>query len=183
MRFEANSRFFIIAGSVLVLLFFLGLARDLLLERNVAPAGREAPAIVIEGLDVVRDVEGDRWTVKAKRVVKRGDISDAETLDVVIESPDGTVWTVRSDRGKIFEAEENIHLESAVGRVKHSGGEFDWTAPRANWDQKKSVWKFPEGFEARDEKLIVSGTKGGMTMAGVLNVEEGAVVTWKEPAR
>ena len=43
--------------------------------------GREAPPVIIEGLDVVRDVEGDRWHVKAERVEKRGDISDAELLD------------------------------------------------------------------------------------------------------
>jgi len=183
MRFEGNRRFYLLAGGILVLLFSLGLARDLLLEKKVDPAGREMPPVIIEGLDVVRDVEGDRWHVKAERVEKRGDISDAETLDVVIESSYGTVWTIRSDRGKIYETRENIHLESAIGRVNHSDGDFDWTAPKANWNNKKAIWVFPDGFNVEDEQLLVSGDKGSMTMAGALVVEEGAVVTWKEVAR
>ncbi|GAB6279958.1 MAG: hypothetical protein STSR0007_00040 [Thermovirga sp.] len=180
---EANRRFYLVAGVVLALLFSLGLARDLLLESKVAPAGREVPPVVIEGLDVVREVEGDRWHVKAEKVEKRGEVDDAETLDVVIESKGGMVWTVHSDHGKIHEVAESVFLETAVGRVKHSDGEFDWAAPSAEWSGEKSLWNFPDGFEAWDENLAVTGRRGSMTMEGVLDVEEGAVATWKEPVR
>lgn len=183
MRFEGNRGFFMIGGAVLGLLFFLGLARDLLLDRRPATQVRESPPIIVEGLDVYRDVDGDKWQLKAENVVKRGDISDAKALFVVVESSGGAVWTIRSESGLIFEEAGDVLLESAAGNVVHSGGEFEWTAPRADWDPKKSMWIFPEGFEARDDKLLFSGKKGGMTMAGAVRVEEGAVVTWREPTR
>lgn len=183
MRFEGNRRFYLIAGGIFVLLFSLGLARDLLLEKKVSPADREVPPVIIEGLDVVREIEGDKWHVKAERVEKRGDISDAETLDVVIESPEGRVWTVRSERGKINDAEGDVFLETAKGLVNHSAGELEWTAPRADWNEKNALWSFPDGFEAWDEDMDVTGERGSMTMEGSLDVEEGAVVTWKKPAR
>ncbi|MDT8284534.1 MAG: hypothetical protein RQ767_03335 [Thermovirgaceae bacterium] len=183
MRFSGNRGFFMIAGAVLGLLFFLGLARDLLLDRKTAPPVRESPPIIVEGLEVYRDVDGDKWQLKAENVVKRGVVSDAEDLFVVVDSSGGTVWTIRSESGLIFEEAGDVLLESAAGNVDHSGGKFQWTAPRADWDPKRSMWIFPEGFEARDEKLLFSGKKGGMTMAGAVRVEEGAVVTWKDPAR
>lgn len=183
MRFEVNRRFFVTAGSVLAALFLLGLTRDLLLERKVAPSDREAPPIVIEGLDVVRDVEGDIWTVRAERVVKRGDISDAEVLDVIVESSKGNRWTVLADRGKIFEGNGDIFLESAEGTLGHSSGELEWRAAQADWHQECSLWDFPAGFEAKDDRLEVSGKRGAMSMEGALRVEEGAVATWKDAAR
>lgn len=183
MRFEGNRRFYIIAGGIVVLLFSLGLTRDLLLEKKVAPADREVPPIIIEGLDVVRDVKGDKWHVKAQRVEKRGDISDAEVLDIAIESPEGRVWTVRSERGKISDAEGNVFLESAEGLVSHSAGELEWTAPRADWNEKGALWNFPDGFKAWNADLDVTGKRGSMTMEGSLDVEEGAVVIWKKPAQ
>ena len=183
MRFENNRRFYLIAGGMLVLLFFLGLARDLLLKKKITPEGREQPPIVIEGLDVVRDVDGARWHVKAERVERRGDISDVEVLDVVIESSGGTVWMIRSDEGQIFEGSENIQLASAVGRVEHPDGGLDWTAPSAEWNKESSLWRFPDGFNAWDESVNVTGKKGFMSMEGTLDVEEGAVVTWKRSSR
>ena len=67
--------------------------------------------------------------------------------------------------------------------MKSPDGELAWTAPLANWNHVSSIWIFPEGFQAEDEKVLVSGDKGSMSMAGALVVEEGAVVTWKEAAR
>lgn len=184
MFFEGSRRMYIIAGTLLVLLFTVGLVRDLLLgKKPVAPDRGDGPPIVVEGLDVVRDLEGERWRMKAERVEKRGDVSDAEALDVVIEASGGVVWTVRSEKGRIFEASEDVQLESAVGRVKHTDGDLDWSAPRAEWNNSDSVWIFPEGFQAEDESLRINGDKGRMTMAGMLDVEKGAVVTWKGSAR
>jgi hypothetical protein len=178
MSFETNRRFYIVAAVVVVLLFSAGLARDLMLERKGSPDAPVEIPVVIEGLDLVREVEGDRWFVKSDRVVKRGEVSDAESLDVVIESPAGTVWKILSARGKIFDQAGDIFLDDAVGNVKSKSGAIDWTAPRAEWKESESRWFFPEGLEAWNDRVTLKGSIGSMTMDGTLDVREGAVVTW-----
>lgn len=183
MKIETNRRFYLIAAAVLVTLFAAGLARDLLLEKKAPGAKVEEIPIVIEGLDLVREVEGDMWFVKSDRVVKRGEVSDAESLDVVIESPGGTVWKVVSGKGKIFDEAGDVFLDNAVGSVKSESGVIDWMAPRAEWKESDSRWFFPEGFEAWDDRIRLEGVIGTMLMDGTLDVREGAVVTWEKTAR
>ena len=183
MAFESNRRFIVIAAVVLLLLFSVGLVRGLLLGEREAERPPETPPIVVEGLDVIREESGNDWHLKAERVEKRGDVSEAENLDVRIVSGTGTRWEVTAESGVVFETSMDVHLFVASGHISHPSWELEWDAQRADWDDEASIWRLPEGFEARDRQLVLEGTRGGITMSGSVVVEEGAVVTWHGSAR
>lgn len=183
MAFESKRRLFVIAAVVLLLLFSVGMVRDLLLDEREIERAPDAPPIVVEGLDVIREERGNDWHLKAERVEKRENVSEAEDLDIRIVSGTGTRWEVTAERGVVFETSMDVHLFFASGHISHSSGELEWKAPRADWDDNASIWKLPEGFEARDRQVVLEGSRGGITMSGSVVVEEGAVVTWHGSAR
>ncbi len=183
MRLEGNRRFLYVALAVLILLFALGLVKDLLLEEKAVHESPDIPPIIVEGLNVIRDENGHDWHLKAVRVEKKGDASEAESLTVHIISANGAIWDIFSPRGTIFEVSGEILLYEVTGHVSHGSGELDWSAPRADWDPERSQWILSEGFEARKEDLVLTGDRGGISMSGSVIVEEGAVVRWYGPVR
>jgi len=180
---ESKRRFFLVAAVVLVLLFSVGLVRDLLLSREDVAVSPEAPVIVVEGLDVTRQEKGDDWHLRAERAQKNGDLSEAEDIDLFIRSKTGALWDMTAPRGTIFEVTGGVRLFQVTGHITHPSGELDWIAPVADWDERDSVWMLPEGLEARDDRLVLVGSRGRITMSGSVVVEEGAVVTWKGTTR
>jgi len=174
----------VIAAIVVSLLFSVGLARDLLLGRSDdAVVKQETPALIVEGLDVVRQEKGDDWHMRAERAQRKENLSEAENIDVQIRSKTGTLWVITAPRGMIFEGSGEVKLFEVLGHISHPSGELDWSAPAAEWDGRDSVWRLPEGLEARDDRLVLGGSRGCITMAGSVVVEEGAVVTWQGKTR
>ncbi len=180
---ESKRRFFLIAAVVLVLLFAVGLVRDLLLGREDVAVSLETPAIIVEGLDVIRQEKGDDWHLRAERAQKSDDLSEAEDIDLFIRSKTGVLWDMTAPRGTIFEDSGGVRLFQVTGHITHPSGELDWNAPVADWDEGGSVWKLPEGLEASDDRLVLVGSRGRITMSGSVVVEEGAVVTWQGTIR
>lgn len=166
-----------------LLLFALGLARDLRMGNRVTDEKDTAPPVVVEGLDVDREMSGDLWSVKAVHVEQRGNVSDAESLDIVINTSGGTVWLVSADRGHVVETDEDITLYEAKGFVSSDVRPFFWKAPSAHWIPASETWMFDEGLEAWDDTVYLKGNKGIMPMSGDLRVEEGASVQWNEESR
>ena len=180
---ESKRRFFLIAAVVLVLLFAVGLVRDLLLGREDVAVSRETPAIIVEGLDVIRQEKGDDWHLRAERAQKSDDLSEAEDIDLFIRSKTGVLWDMTAPRGTIFEDSGGVRLFQLTRHITHPAGELDWNAPVADWDEGGSVWNLPEGLEASDDRLVLVGSRGRITMSGSVVVEEGAVVTWQGTTR
>jgi len=182
LRFEGNRRFLFVAAAVLMLLFAMGLVRDLLLEERTVQESPDVPPIIVEGLDVIREENGNDWHLSAERVEKKGDASEAEVLKVVIRSGSGAIWDIDSLRGTIFEVSGEILLYEVTGHIDHESGSLDWKAPRADWDPGRSLWVLPEGFEASKDAFVLTGERGGISMSGSVVVEEGAAVTWQGSA-
>ena len=180
---ESKRRLFMIAAIVLFLLFSVGLARDLLLGRSDDAPAPEIPTVIVEGLDVVRQEKGGDWYMRAERAQKKENLSEAENIDVHIRSKAGSLWDITAPRGMIFESSGEVRLFEVLGHISHPSGELDWSAPTAEWDDGDSVWRLPEGLEARDDRLVLEGSRGWITMSGSVVVEEGAVVTWQGKTR
>jgi len=179
-----NKKKLVAAGIALgFLLFALGLARDLRMGDRETDEKDTAPPVVVEGLDVDREMSGDLWSVKAVHVEQRGDVSDADSLDIVINTSGGTVWLISADRGHVVETDEDITLYEATGFVSSDVRPFFWKAPRAHWIPASETWLFDEGLEAWDDTVYLRGNKGIMPMSGDLSVEEGASVQWDEGSR
>lgn len=126
---ESKRRFFLIAAVVLVLLFSVGLVRDLLLSREDVAVSPEAPVIIVEGLDVTRQEKGDDWHLRAERAQKNGDLSEAEDIDLFIRSKTGALWDMTAPRGTIFEVTGGVRLFQVTGHITHPSGNSTGSRP------------------------------------------------------
>jgi lipopolysaccharide assembly outer membrane protein LptD (OstA) len=165
----------LIITAVIVVFFW----RDLNLANRVGNI--QLPDIIVENIEIERDINGKRWKLSSPRVEHRDGLFYGDSLDIKITESDGKYTRISADNGVFTKANNDIEMTGANALMKHKDGEFSLKAGRVEFKAETEQWFFSGGVILTDRKIKVEGKEGVYdAKSGKCIVSEGGVITWKE---
>ena len=165
----------LIITAVIVAFFW----RDLNLANRVG--GIQLPDIIVENIEIERDINGKRWELSSPRVEHRDGIFYGDSLDIKITESNGKYTRISADKGVFTKADNDIEMTGANALMKNKDGEFSLKAGRVEFKAETEQWFFSDGVILTDGKIKVEGKEGIYdTQSGKCIISDGGVITWKE---
>lgn len=140
------------------------------------------PGLVMENIQLAREISGDMWRVKVPYLDREGNIVTMKSLDVRREiSGDGGQWAFFG-RDAVYSFDKSIASVTGLrGVLDNKERAWSLESPRLNWEQEKNTFVFPEGLLIYDTEFLLSTPKASMDNSGVVLLEQGGVIQWVKP--
>ncbi len=153
--------------------------RDLNLSNRAADI--PLPDIIVENIEIEREINGAQWKLISPRVEHRDGLFYGESLDITITESGDKVTRISADKGVFTRANNDIEMTSADAEMTEKDKVYDLRAGRVEFKAAKELWSFFKGVMLTDGKITVEGKEGTYdARSGECTVTGGGVVTWKE---
>ncbi len=179
MKKISRRKAYTIAALIFAAVIIAFLWRDLNLANRAGDI--DLPDIIVENIEIDREINGKQWRLVSPRVEHREGIFYGDSLDVTITDPAGNITRVNAEKGVFTRASNDVEMTGADAFVKDKNGEFTLTAGRAEFKAETEQWFFSDGVILTDGKIKVEGKEGIYdTQRGKCIISNGGVITWKE---
>lgn len=153
--------------------------RDLTLPQRALEKAKTQ--VLVENLELEREISGDLFTVHAKEARKMQDERiEASSLDVGANLAGGGRWQMRAVSGSL-EPSGKILLSDVFARNLRKGTSLDVTAKEALWDPVRRQWDFAGGVLLRQGTMDAGGKSGVADPNGRVTLMGEAWATWERP--
>lgn len=170
---------FLLVLSLLIVVAGYVLWRDLTLPQRAREA--EKTEILVQNLELEREISGDIFRFKAKEARKmQGERIEAFSLDVGATLSGKENWELRSVSGSL-EPQGEIRLSEVFARNLRKGENLDIEAKQILWNPQKREWNFDGGVLVRQGSLKAGGTSGTAAPDGHVTLSGEAWATWEKP--
>lgn len=170
---------FLLALSVAAGLLAFVLWRDLSLPERARQTAKTQ--VLIENLELEREISGDLFQVKAKEARKMQDERvEASSLDVGATLGGGGRWKMRAASGSL-ETSGEIRLSEVIATNLRQGQDLDLEAKTVRWDTERRLWDLEGGITVRQGNLQAGGKNGVADPNGRVTLSGEAWATWQKP--
>ena len=174
---------------VLLGILFLGFAvlvryamRDMQLDVNLLREGlMRMPGLVMENLQMEREVSGDLWQVRVPYLDREKDLVTIRSLDVRRQIKEGGEWYFFGAEGVYSHDEGRAMVRGVHGTLETPERTWNLEGAVLRWDDKSREFTFPEGLTLYDSEFLLVTPKASMDEAGVVLLEKGGSLQWTRP--
>lgn len=168
-----------IAALVFIAVIVVFLWRDL----NLAKMGSDIPLpdIIVENIEIDRDINGKHWKLISPRVEHRDGLFYGEYLDITITESADKITRINALKGIFTRANNDIEMTSADAVMTEKNDIYNLKAGKVEFDAAKEIWNFFNSVMLTDGKITVKGKDGSYDVkSGECIITGGGVVSWKE---
>jgi hypothetical protein len=170
---------FLLALSVVAALGAFVLWRDLSLPERARQTAKTQ--VLIENLQLEREISGDLFRVQAKEARKLQDERvEASSLDVDANLRSGDRWQMRAASGSL-ETHGEIRLSDVFATNLRKGPDLDLEAKTVRWNPERRRWDLEGGITLRQGDMRAGGNSGMADPNGRVTLSGEAWATWQKP--
>lgn len=137
------------------------------------------PDIVVENIEVNRDIEGKKWTLKAPRVEHKDGIIYGYSMDVTVAYKDGRKTELKSENGTFTRESEDITLNNSHGTLSDKDKMYNLNTGTAFYNSASKTWYFSNDIYISDAKSELTAAKGTYdTNTGIFSVSGNSKIKW-----
>lgn len=163
--------------SVAVIVVFLW--RDLNLANRVGNI--TLPDIIIENIEVDREINGKQWKLISPRVEHKNGFFYCDSFDITITEKAGKITKIKADKGVYSRSSNDIEMTNADAVISDKSDLYNFKAGKVKFDAAKELWSFSDNVMLTDGKIKVEGQEASYdTKSGKCIVTGGGILTWKE---
>lgn len=141
----------------------------------------DIPDIVVENIEINREINGDEWLLVSPRAEHRQGMIYGQSLDVTITDPAGNISKLFAVSGEFSRESENVTLIDISADIKRDNKDIHMRSGRAYYNSKKETWYFSNDVMLNDGSVKVSGPEGFYDVKeGLSQITGGGTVTWQE---
>lgn len=141
----------------------------------------DIPDIVVENIEINREINGNKWLLVSPRVEHRQGMIYGQSLDVTITDPAGLISKIFAANGEFSRESENVTLLDVSADIKRDDRDIQMKSGRAYYDSEKETWYFSNDVMLSDGSVEVSGPEGFYDVReGLSQITGGGTVTWQE---
>ena len=150
--------------------------RDLHLSDNeIVPV----PDIVVENIEVNREIDGKKWKLKAPRVEHKDGIIYGYSLDVEMNDKAGKQALLKSKTGTFTRESEDITLNDSHGTFAEKEHLYNLRTGTAHYDSASKTWHFLNSVLISDDKSELTAAKGTLdTKSGIISLTGDSIIKW-----
>lgn len=142
----------------------------------------KVPAVVMENIQLSREVSGDMWRVKIPYLDRDGDLVNVKSLDIRRHiSGDKGEWYFFGGEGVYSHDVKEASIKGLLGTLADENRTWNLEGKRLNWKEKNNTFIFPEGLVLYDEELSLNAPYASMDNNGVILLDHGGVIQWLKP--
>lgn len=142
----------------------------------------KVPAVVMENIQLSREVSGDMWRVKIPYLDRDGDLVNVKSLDIRRHiSGDKGEWYFFGGEGVYSHDVKEASIKGLLGTLADENRTWNLEGKRLNWKEKNNTFIFPEGLVLYDEELSLNAPYASMDNSGVILLQHGGVIQWLKP--
>lgn len=171
-------------------MLFLGLVvlvrfamRDMELDVDVLRESiMNVPAVIMENIQLSREVSGDMWRVKIPYLDRDDDIVHVRSLDIRREiSGDKGEWYFFGREGIYSHDVKAASINGLLGTLADENRTWNLEGKKLNWQEGNSTFIFPEGLVIYDDEFSLNASYASMDNSGVILLDHGGVIQWLKP--
>ncbi len=156
--------------------------RDMKLDVNLLREGLvHMPGLVMENLQMEREVSGDLWRVRVPYLDREKDLVTIRSLDVRRQLSEGGEWYFFGTEGVYSHDEGRAIVHGVRGTMETPERIWNLEGAVLRWDDKSGEFTFPEGLTLYDNEFLLTTPKASMDEAGVVLLEKGGSLQWTRP--
>lgn len=139
------------------------------------------PDIVVENVDIKRDIEGRKWHIVARTAAHQQGVLQAKSIDLhIVETETNRETNVHAASGDFTQESSKMILFEIDGVLLEQDRSIDMKAPVASYDATAGDWFFPGGLELQDHEIYLKGQTAAIDPQGIFKLEKGARAKWKK---
>ncbi len=173
---------FLFLGLVVLVRFAM---RDMELDVDVLRESiMNLPAVIMENIQLSREVSGDMWRIKIPYLDRDGDVVNVKSLDIRRQiSGDKGEWYFFGREGIYSHDVKEASITDLLGTLKDENRTWKLEGKRLNWQEKNNTLTFPEGLTIYDEELSLNAPNASIDNRGVILLDHGGVIQWLKPLK
>ena len=142
------------------------------------------PGLVMENIQMSREVSGDMWRIKLPYLDREGDIIRMRSLDIRRQlSGDKGEWYFFGREGIYSHDINAASISGLLGTLENDGRTWKLESNRLDWQEGKDSLVFPEGLFIYDDELKLKTPQASIDKSGVILLEQGGVIQWVKPLK
>ena len=171
---------FLFLGLVLLVRYAM---RDMELDIDVLRESiMNVPGVVMENIQMSREISGDMWRIKIPYLDQSGDAVNVKSLDIRREiSGDKGEWYFFGSEGVYSHNEKSASIKGLLGTLEDENRTWNLEGKKLNWQEDNNTFIFPEGLVIYDEELSLNAPEASMDNSGVILLDHGGVIQWQKP--
>ena len=140
------------------------------------------PGLVMENIQMAREISGDMWRVKVPYLDREGNTIHLRSLDIRrIISGDGGEWYFFGREGIYSHDIKAASITGLLGTLEAQTRTLNLESSRLNWQESRDELVFPEGLTLYDDEFLLRTTTASIDKKGVILLEKGGVIQWVRP--
>ena len=140
------------------------------------------PGLVMENIQMSREVSGDLWRVRVPYLDREGDTVRLRSLDIRRQlSGDKGEWYFFGRDGIYSYDIKAASITGLLGTLQNDGRTWNLESTRLNWQESKDSLVFPEGLTIYDDEFMLRTPSASIEKSGVILLEKGGVIQWVKP--
>ena len=140
------------------------------------------PGLVMENIQMSREISGDLWRVRVPYLDREGDTIRMRSLDIRREIKDTKrEWYFFGREAVYLHDNKTASLEGLLGTLETEDRVWNLESKTLTWQEKDNALGFPEGFTIYDEEFLLRTPQASMDESGVILLEQGGVIQWLKP--
>ena len=152
--------------------------RDLTLPERVRESAQTQ--VLVESLDLQRDISGDLFTLRAAEARRMQDERiEASSMDLGASLAGGGRWDLEAASGSL-EPGGQIRLHDVLAINLRKGTPLHIRVKEASWNPERRLWEFQGGVLLRQGGLQAGGKTGVAEPGGRVTLYGGAWATWEK---
>lgn len=177
---RTGNRLLLIAALLVAAAAGFVLWRDLSLPERARKV--EQTQVLVESLDLEREVSGDVFRIKAAEARKMQDGTvEASSLDVGAVMHQGSVWFLKAASGRLMPDGVILLSGGLYATNQRKAGDQNMEAESARWDPVSRSWELEGGITLRHGAMKAGGRTGLVEPDGRITLSGGAWATWIKP--
>ena len=137
------------------------------------------PGLVMENIQMAREISGDMWRVKIPYLDRDGDTMHLRSLDIRRQiSGDKGEWYFFGRDGIYSHDIKAASISGLLGTLENDGRTWNLESTRLDWQNDKTYLVFPEGLTIYDDEFMLRTPVASIDKSGVVLLEKGGVIQW-----
>lgn len=141
------------------------------------------PGMVMENIQMTREISGDLWSVKVPFLQQEGSTLSMRSIDIT--------RTMSGDRGEwyffgrdaVFSSDiMEVSINRLLGTIEGTSRTWNLESRRLDWKDQENALVFPEGLTIYDSELMLQAPQASIDRSGVILLQRGGVIKWIKPS-
>ena len=140
------------------------------------------PGLIMENIQMTREISGDIWRVKVPYLDREGDTMHLRSLDIRrYISGDKGEWYFFGREGIYSHDLKAASITGLLGTLQTDKRTLNLESRQLNWQEDENSLVFPEGLTLYDDEFMLRTPNASIDKSGVILLEQGGVIQWVRP--